>query len=97
MIYDEIGDRFDVSSDPQAIVTDTLEKSEAVFDFFTPVPEEMANSVDQVVSIWNIIPPENQQRENLHILRQIKNDLKYMKPSMLKKSIRSICLQLINT
>ena len=83
LIYDEIGDRFDVSSDPQAIVTDTLEKSEAVFDFFTPVPEEMANSVDQVVSIWNIIPPENQQRENLHILRQIKNDLKYMKPSML--------------
>jgi preprotein translocase subunit SecF len=43
----------------------------------------MANSVDQVVSIWNIIPPENQQKENLHILRQIKNDLKYMKPSML--------------
>ncbi len=85
LIYDEIGDRFDVSSDPQAIVTDTLEKSEAVFDFFTPVPEEMENSVDQVVSIWNIIPPENQQKENLHILRQIKNDMKYMKPSMLKE------------
>jgi uncharacterized protein len=85
LIYDEIGDRFDVSSDPQAIVTDTLEKSEAVFDFFTPVPEKMQDSVDQVVSIWNIIPPENQQRENLHILKQIKNDLKYMKPSMIKE------------
>ncbi|HMV42070.1 MAG TPA: MMPL family transporter [Leptospiraceae bacterium] len=83
LIYDEIGDRFDVSSDPQAIATDTLEKSEAVFDFFTPVPEHMQNSVDQVVSIWNIIPPENQQKENLHILKQIKDDLKYIKPHML--------------
>ncbi|MBP9886067.1 MAG: MMPL family transporter [Leptospiraceae bacterium] len=85
LINDEIGDRFDVSSDPQAIVTDTLEKSEAVFDFFTPVPDAMKDSVDQVVSIWNVIPPENQQKENLYILQQIKSDLKYMKPSMLQE------------
>lgn len=83
LIYDEIGDRFDVSSDPQAIVTDTLEKSEAVYDFFTPVPERMLDSVDQLVSIWSIIPPVNQQKENRHILIQIKDDLKLIKPNML--------------
>lgn len=88
LVYDEIGDRFDVSSDPQAIVSDSLEKSEAIFDFFTPVPEDMSNSVDQVISIWSLIPPENQNIQNLHILKKIKSDMKLIKPSMIEEKYK---------
>ncbi|NUM43030.1 MAG: MMPL family transporter [Leptospiraceae bacterium] len=84
LLYDEIGDRFDISSDPQAIVLDTLEDSEAVFDYFTPVPKEMANSVDQVVSIWNFVPPYSQQKENIKSLHKINKDIKRVKPAFLK-------------
>jgi uncharacterized protein len=88
LVYDEIGDRFDVSSDPQAIVADSLEKSEAIFDFFTPVKEEMANSVDQVISIWSLIPPANQFYYNLHILKKIKEDIKIIKPEMIEEKYK---------
>ncbi len=84
LLYDEIGDRFDISSDPQVILLDTLEDSEAAFDYFTPVPKQMANSVDQVVSIWNFVPPLGQQRENLKNLKVIEKDIKRVKPAFLK-------------
>ncbi|MCE9499320.1 MAG: MMPL family transporter, partial [Leptospira sp.] len=84
LLYDEIGDRFDISSDPQVIVVDTLEESEAVFDYFTPVPGGMVNSVDQVVSLWNFVPPLYQQIENRKLLDIIDKDVKRVKPAFLK-------------
>lgn len=87
-LYDEIGDRFDISSDPQVIVVDTLEESEAVFDYMTPVPEEIAGSVDQVVSLWNFVPPKGQQRANLKILKQLRSDMKPVKAGFLKPEQR---------
>ncbi|EMO73635.1 export membrane protein [Leptospira kirschneri str. 200801925] len=87
-LYDEIGDRFDISSDPQVIVVDTLEESEAVFDYMTPVPDEIAGSVDQVVSLWNFLPPKGQQRANLKILKQLQSDMKPVKASFLKPEQR---------
>ncbi|EKR63092.1 export membrane protein [Leptospira weilii str. 2006001853] len=87
-LYDEIGDRFDISSDPQVIVVDTLEESEAVFDYMTPVPDEIAGSVDQVVSLWNFLPTKGQQRENLKILKQLRSDMKPVKAGFLKPEQR---------
>lgn len=87
-LYDEIGDRFDISSDPQVIVVDTLEESEAVFDYMTPVPDEIAGSVDQVVSLWNFVPPKGQQRANLKILKQLQSDMKPVKAGFLKPEQR---------
>lgn len=87
-LYDEIGDRFDISSDPQVIVVDTLEESEAVFDYMTPVPDEIAGSVDQVVSLWNFVPPKGQQRANPKILKQLQSDMKPVKASFLKPEQR---------
>ncbi|TGL97465.1 transporter [Leptospira barantonii] len=87
-LYDEIGDRFDISSDPQVIVVDTLEESEAVFDYMTPVPDEIAGSVDQVVSLWNFVPPKGQQRANLKILKQLQTDMKPVKAGFLKPEQR---------
>ncbi|TGK31018.1 transporter [Leptospira gomenensis] len=87
-LYDEIGDRFDISSDPQVIVVDTLEESEAVFDYMTPVPDEIAGSVDQVVSLWNFVPPKGQQRANLKILQQLQKDMKPVKAGFLKPEQR---------
>ncbi|MDV6234767.1 efflux RND transporter permease subunit [Leptospira ellisii] len=87
-LYDEIGDRFDISSDPQVIVVDTLEESEAVFDYMTPVPDEIAGSVDQVVSLWNFVPPKGQQRANLKVLKQLQTDMKPVKAGFLKPEQR---------
>lgn len=87
-LYDEIADRFDISSDPQAIVVKTLEESEAVFDYLNPVPESIAGSVDQVVSLWNFIPPYSQQLENRKVLDQLAKDMKPVKVSFLKPEQR---------
>lgn len=89
LIYDEIATRFDISSDPQAIVVDSLEKSEALYDFFTPVPDNMKQTVDQVISMWSLDPPINQQRENLELLKLIKEDIKPIKPEMLDEKYRA--------
>ncbi|TGK21995.1 transporter [Leptospira fluminis] len=87
-LYDEISDRFDISSDPQAIVVNTLEESEAVFDYMNPVPEKISGSVDQVVSLWNFVPPYGQQVANRKILDQIQKDMKPVKPAFLKPEQR---------
>ncbi|TGL37002.1 transporter [Leptospira koniambonensis] len=87
-LYDEIADRFDISSDPQAIVVKTLEESEAVFDYLNPVPESIAGSVDQVVSLWNFVPPYSQQLENRKVLDQLAKDMKPVKASFLKPEQR---------
>ncbi|XDD51454.1 RND family transporter [Leptospira sp. WS92.C1] len=87
-LYDEIGDRFDISSDPQVIVVDTLEESEAVFDYMTPVPDEIAGSVDQVVSLWNFVPTKGQQRANLKVIKQLQTDMKPVKAGFLKPEQR---------
>ncbi|MCB1180091.1 MAG: MMPL family transporter, partial [Leptospiraceae bacterium] len=83
LLYDEIGDRFDVSSDPQVIVVDTLEETEAIFDYFNPVPDSIKGSIDQVVSVWSMIPSIEKQKVNLFILKNIKEDIKQIKYSML--------------
>ncbi|TGK58781.1 transporter [Leptospira wolffii] len=87
-LYDEIADRFDISSDPQAIVVKTLEESEAVFDYLSPVPESIAGSVDQVVSLWNFVPPYTQQMANRKVLDQIAKDMKPVKAAFLKPEQR---------
>ncbi|PJZ24586.1 transporter [Leptospira hartskeerlii] len=87
-LYDEIADRFDISSDPQAIVVKSLEESEAVFDYLNPVPESIAGSVDQVVSLWNFVPPYSQQLENRKVLDQLAKDMKPIKASFLKPEQR---------
>lgn len=87
-LYDEIADRFDISSDPQAIVVKTLEESEAVFDYLSPVPESIAGSVDQVVSLWNFVPPYTQQMANRKVLDQIAKDMKPVKTAFLKPEQR---------
>ncbi|EIE00687.1 MMPL family transporter [Leptospira licerasiae] len=87
-LYDEIADRFDISSDPQAIVVKSLEESEAVFDHLNPVPESIAGSVDQVVSLWNFVPPYSQQLENRKVLDQLAKDMKPVKASFLKPEQR---------
>ncbi|WP_108926960.1 MMPL family transporter [Leptospira johnsonii] len=87
-LYDEIADRFDISSDPQAIVVKTIEESEAVFDYLNPVPESITGSVDQVVSLWNFVPPYSQQLENRKVLDQLAKDMKPVKASFLKPEQR---------
>ncbi|TGL64161.1 MMPL family transporter [Leptospira sarikeiensis] len=87
-LYDEIADRFDISSDPQAIVVKSLEESEAVFDYLSHVPESLAGSVDQVVSLWNFVPPYPQQLENRKVLDQLAKDMKPVKASFLKPEQR---------
>ncbi|MDX1960522.1 MAG: MMPL family transporter [Leptospiraceae bacterium] len=88
LLYDEIGDRFDVSSDPQVIVVDTQEEAEAIYDYFNPMNEKMAKTLDQVVSAWSMVPRRDQVVRNLATLERIKEDIKPVKPSMLDQEQR---------
>jgi len=80
LLYDEIADRFELSSDPQVIVVDTMEESEAISDYFNPVSQDMSLIVDQVVSAWNVVPPIDQQKVNIHIISELNNIVKPFLP-----------------
>jgi uncharacterized protein len=84
LLYDEIGDRFDISSDPQVIVVDTLEEAEALFDYFNPMPSKLSDTIDQVVSVFSFLPPIYQQKENLKVLSTIKKDIQIIKEEDIK-------------
>jgi len=88
LLYDEIADRFEVSSDPQVIVVDTLEETEAISDFFNPVSEEMSVSVDQLVSAWNLVPPIDQQKVNLNIIKEISDLVTPLLPAKESKKVK---------
>jgi uncharacterized protein len=73
-LYDDIANRFEVSSDPQVILVETAEEAEALSDYFHPIPKEMDYIIDQVVSDWNLVPPLDQQKINLHLISKIKQE-----------------------
>ena len=85
LLYDEIGNRFGISSDPQVIVTESFEETEAIFDYFSPLNEKLSKVLDQVVGVWSFIPPPHQQKYNLYLLKKIQEDLKQIPLSMLSK------------
>ena len=74
LINDEIIDRFEVIADPQVAVLDSLEESEALYDFLNPPPKNYDSIFQQAFSIWNVVPPRAQQLANKELIKEISQD-----------------------
>ena len=66
-LQDEINARFQISSDPIAIYTKTLEETKEVYDELTKHPEKYP-AVDQVVSLYTFVPPPETAAANKKVL-----------------------------
>ncbi|XXF77262.1 MMPL family transporter [Myxococcaceae bacterium GXIMD 01537] len=74
-LQDEISSRFQISSDPIAVYTKTLEEAKAVYDELT-LHKEKYPAIDQVVSIYSFVPPPEVAAANRKILDAWETELK---------------------
>ncbi|HYI02367.1 efflux RND transporter permease subunit [Hyalangium sp.] len=74
-LQDEVGERFQISSDPIAVYTKTLEETKEVYDELTKHPEKY-KSIDQVVSVYSFVPPAENAQANAKILTEWQEELK---------------------
>jgi uncharacterized protein len=73
-LQDEITKRFNISSDPIAVYSKTLEEARAVYDELTQHPDKYP-TIDQVVSIYTFVPPPKTAAANEKILQEWKQEL----------------------
>jgi predicted RND superfamily exporter protein len=74
-LQDEINERFQISSDPIAVYTPTLEEAKAVYDELT-LHKDKYPAIDQVVSIYTFVPPPETAAANRKILDQWQEEMK---------------------
>lgn len=89
-LQDEISKRFQISSDPIAVPTQTVEEAKDVWYAMTKNPKEEFNvdrdrfkTVDQVVSIYSFVPPPTTGEANAKILAEWREELKDIDPKSL--------------
>ncbi|MFY0571527.1 efflux RND transporter permease subunit [Archangium lansingense] len=77
-LQDEISQRFDMSADPIAVYSKTLEEAKAIYDELED-PEKRKtkySAIDQVVSIYTFVPPPERAAANAKILQEWQEELK---------------------
>lgn len=89
-LQDEISERFQISSDPIAVPTETIEEARDIWYAMTKDPESGFNvdqekfpTVDQVVSIFSFVPPPKTAEANAKILAAWREELKDIDPKSL--------------
>lgn len=82
-LQDEINRRFQISSDPVAVYTKTLEEAKDIWDAMTDDPDHnfsvnmsKFSTVDQVVSIYTFTPPPKTAEANAAVLAEWREELK---------------------
>ncbi|MDP3236868.1 MAG: MMPL family transporter [Myxococcales bacterium] len=82
-LQDEISRRFQISSDPIAVPTESIEEARDIWYALTKNPEAEFNvdrekfpTVDQVVSIYSFVPPPKTAEANAKILAEWREELK---------------------
>ncbi len=74
-LQDEVARRFQISADPVAVYTKTIEEAKKVYDLFHPLDREKFSTVDQVVSMYSFVPPADRQARNAEVLKAWRTDL----------------------
>ncbi len=74
-LQDEINARFQISADPVAVYTKSIEDAKKLYDELHPLDKKKYSTVDQVVSMWTFVPPDIQQQANAKILTEMKGEL----------------------
>lgn len=87
-LNDEVRRRFDISADPTAIFTKTLDEAKEVFNELHPLDTKKYSTVDQVVSIYSFLPPRDQAERNAKILKEWREELKDIKPESLPPDLQ---------
>lgn len=74
-MQDEIGVRFQMSADPVGIYTKTLADTRKVYDELYPLNTKKYTTIDQVLSMYTFVPPQDQQARNVKILEKWKEEV----------------------
>jgi predicted RND superfamily exporter protein len=92
-LQDEINKRFNISSDPIAVYTPTIEDTKKVYEAFQPLAEKQQpggpfDTVDQVVSIFTFVPPPDVAERNAKVLAEWREELKDIDQSSLPPDLQ---------
>lgn len=79
LLQEEIKERYKISSDPVAVFAKNLKEVKKLYDTLTPLDPKRFSEVDQVVSIYTLVPPMDQQLRNIKVLQAMKHDLRKIK------------------
>jgi uncharacterized protein len=88
VLQDEINVRFNISSDPIAVYTRTVEEAKQVWDEFTPLDPQKYSTVDQVVSVYTFVPPPETALPNAKVLAQWQEELKELEVEALPPEVQ---------
>ncbi|MEM6734028.1 MAG: MMPL family transporter, partial [Myxococcota bacterium] len=84
-LREQIRQRFQISSDPVGIYTETLEETKALYDHLESKRRADENSImESVVSINRLVPPREKQEENQKYLQKLDRLLKDLDPAVLE-------------
>ena len=96
LLQDEINERYQISSDPIGIYTETLEEAKAVFNelsgpskIYPSVDREKYPTVDAVVSVYTFVPPRETAEANAKVLAEWKEELKDIDRSLLPEDVQA--------
>jgi uncharacterized protein len=87
-LQDEVNLRFQISSDPTAVYTKTIEEAKEVFDEVTNNPQKYS-TIDQLVSIWSFVPPPETAAANVKVLEQWKEEIQEIDTNLLPENVQS--------
>ena len=73
-LADEISARFQISADPVAVSSKTIEEVKELWDELKGHPEKYP-SIDQVVSLYSFVPPPDLAAKNAEVLAEWKKEL----------------------
>jgi len=90
VLQNEINDRFNISSDPAAIYTETLAETKELYEKLSNLPKD--TMVESVMSIFTICPPMDVQKANYAIMQKVKKKLEMISPDMLDPKTRKYYL-----
>ncbi|MBI5510778.1 MAG: MMPL family transporter [Deltaproteobacteria bacterium] len=87
-LQDEINSRYQISSDPTAVYTKTIEEAKEVWDELTNHPEKYP-TIDQVVSMYSFVPEALRARKNVEVLADFKRDFGDIDPALLPEALQA--------
>jgi len=84
ILLEEVSQRMQMSIDPAAIYTETLEDTKILYDKLIKIAEKKDSAIDSVISLYTLVPPLSQQEANREILIKLQDRIEDLDPSMFK-------------
>jgi uncharacterized protein len=87
VLQDEIRQRFDISADPVGFYTATLEDTRALYDALVTKSKIQGSLIDQIASVYTLVPEPEQQLANRTILDKLKEQLSQIPEDLLLEGL----------